>query len=112
MHSIDSIDPRLIEVELSDLNYYLDLLEKQIKERQADYRSELQEIIKENGLTPNDSNWQIVHEYKRLADYRMHRFFRAPFLISLYAVYESAAIEIANFIQKQKGIEMPITEKK
>jgi hypothetical protein len=113
MPSIDYIDMRLLVVgfELSDLHYYLDLLEKQIKEKQTEYRSDLQRIIKEQGLTPDDSNWQIVHEYEGLADYRMPRFFRAPFLISLYAVYESAVTEIAKLIQKQKRIEITIDEK-
>ncbi len=114
MPQFDTIDFQLIEVELelSDLFYYLDLLEKQIKERQTVYRSELEKIIREQGLTPDDSNWQIVHEYEHLADYRMPRLFRAPFLICLYALYESTVIEIANFIKDKVGTEKTINEYK
>jgi len=112
MPSVDTIDFRLIEVELelSDLHYYLDLLEKQIKERQADYESDLQKIIKEKGLTPDDSDWQMVIDYENLKDYRMPRFFRAPFLISLYAVYESAVTEIAKLIKDKKDIAISIND--
>lgn len=112
--SINSIDFRLldVELELSDLNYYVDFLEKQIRERQADYRSELQKIIKEERLTPDDSDWQIVDVYEHMADFWIPWVFRAPFIISLYAVYESSVTKIANLIQKQRGIKIPINEER
>jgi len=40
------------------------------------------------------------------------RVFRGPFLISLYAVYESGVIEIANLFQAQKRIKFSIKEQK
>ena len=33
----------------------------------------------------------------------MPRFFRAPFLVVLYAVYESAVIEVARFVQERQS---------
>jgi hypothetical protein len=112
MPSVDSIDIRLLDVvlELSELYYYLDFLEKQIKERQSDYRSDLQKIIKEQGLTPDDSDWQIVHEFEYMAEFWLPRVFRGPFLISLYAVYESAVIEVAKLFQRQKEIKTSIKD--
>ncbi len=73
----------------------------------------LQKRIKKLGLTPGDLDWQIErYEVDHITDFLLPRIFRAPFLVSLYAVYESAVTEIASLIQKQKGIAISINDQK
>jgi hypothetical protein len=112
--SIDTIDFRLLDIdlELSALNYHLDLLEKQIRNIQAFERLSLEKRIKKLGYTPADPEWQIVQsEFDYTIEFWVPRVFRAPFIVSLYAVYESGVTEIANLIQKKKKIESSITDK-
>lgn len=102
-----------IDLELSALNYYLDLLEEQIKKRVHREELEFRTKITELKLTHDDPEW---HDEKYQSDYIVEfllpRLFRGPFLVSLYAVFESAVIEIARLIKKQKRIDPDINELK
>jgi len=111
--SIDTIDFRLLEIdlELYGLKYHLDLLEKQIKNIQAYDRLSLENRIKKLGLVPDDADWQLAHNaLEDTTEFFIPRIFRASFIISLYAVYESAVTEIAELIRKKKGIEISIND--
>jgi hypothetical protein len=111
-NSIDTIDFRLIDIDLalSDLNYHIDFLETHIKNVQAYERLKLNKLIDKRGLIPDDSDWQEVLEIEYFIDFFLPRIFRAPFIVSVYAVYESAVTEIAALIQKQKGIVISIND--
>lgn len=100
-----------IDLELSALDYHLKLLEEHIKNKTAFERLLLQKKIDDLRLSPDDPDWQYLHqEFYHLEDFLLPRLFRVPFLVSLYAVYESAVIEIASNIQKQKGITISIND--
>lgn len=111
MPSIDSIHLSLldVELELSALNYYVDFLEKQIKQKQDDYQSEIKDI-KKRGPTPDDLDWQHIKAYEDMSDLWIPRIFRYPFIVTLYAVYETAVSEIAENIKKQKMIDISIND--
>jgi hypothetical protein len=102
-----------IELELSALDYHLNLIEEQIRNKKAFEKIKSQHKINKLNLTPDDLEW---HEEQRELDYIVEfllpRLFRGPFLISLYAVYESAVIEIAKLLQAQKGINFLIKDQK
>lgn len=101
-----------VELELDALNYHLNLLEKQINNIQAFERLSLEKRIKKLGYTPDDPEWQNVQrEFDYTIEFFVPRIFRSPFVISLYAVYESAVIEIAKLVQEKKGIPISINEK-
>lgn len=100
-----------IELELSALNYHLDLLEKQINKLVQREQLSLRTKIAELKITPDDPEWQYEHqEFDYIVEFLLPRIFRAPFIVSLYAVYESAVTEIAALIQKQKGIAIFIND--
>jgi len=110
---IPILDPRLLDIdlELFALDYHLNLIEEQIRNKAA-FESVLSEKkIKKRGLTPNDLEW---HEEQReldyIIDFLLPRFFRAPFIISLYAVYESGVTEVAALIQKNKELSFSIND--
>lgn len=110
---IPPLDFRLLEIEseLFALDYHLNLIEEQIRNKEAFERLLLEKRIKKLGLTHDNLDWQIEHyEFNRIVDFLLPRFLRSTFLVSLYAVYESAVIEIAKLIQKQKGFPISIND--
>jgi hypothetical protein len=110
---IDTLDFRLLDIdlELSALDYHLKILEEQIKNKTAFERLVLQKEIKKRRISPDEPDWQYLHEeFYHIADFLLPRLFRAPYLVSLYAVYESSVIEIASIMQKQKDITISIND--
>jgi hypothetical protein len=102
-----------IELELEALDYHLNLIEKQINNIQAFDRLSLEKKFEKLGITRDDSDWQIVkREFDNATEYFVPRIFRYPFIISLYAVYESAVIEAANLLQEKRYIQMSINDLK
>jgi len=72
-----------------------------------------QKKIKKLGLTYDDPEYHLEQqELDYLIEVALPRIFRGPFLLSLYAVYESAVTEIAALIQKKKAIKMSINDLK
>jgi hypothetical protein len=110
---IIALDFRLIEIEseLFVLDDHLNLIEEQIRNKESFERMKSQQKIKKLNLNPDDPEW---HEEQQkldyLVDFLLPRLFRGPFLISLYAVFESAVTEIASLIQKQKRITISIND--
>ena len=102
-----NLDFRLLEVsmELSTLEEHLKLIEDQIelgrKKAQSVMETEIQKL--ESG---DQAEWDIpMQEYYYYVNIVLPRVLRNPFLVSLFAVYESAVTEIANLIQSRMGIE-------
>lgn len=111
---LDLYIPPLLEIdsELSALDYHLNLIENQIRNKEAFERILSQRKIMKFGLTSKDPEWHDErYELDYIVEFLLPRLFRGPFLISLYTVYESAVTEIANLIQNQKRIEIPITDR-
>jgi hypothetical protein len=101
-----NVDFRLLDVslELQALEEYLETMEKQINHIAASERLILDAAIRRQNITPDDPEWQFEHQnYDHRVEFLLPRFFRGPFLVSLYAVYEASAIEIARLLQKAQG---------
>jgi len=113
--SVDTLDFRLLEIEfeLSDINYYLDLLEQQIKNLQAFKRLSKEKEIKKLGYDYDHPALQMAeHQFEYEIEFLIPRLFRSPFILTLYSVYESAVIEIARHIKRQKRIDIDINDLK
>jgi len=107
------IDFRLVDVsmELYALEDHLELLEKHIEHTAESERLIRDDAIRKYNSTPNDPEWHEAHQnYDHKIDFLLPRFFRGPFLVSLYAVYESAVTEIARLIQKKQGQAISISD--
>ena len=112
---IPTLDFRLLDIdlELSALDYHLNLIEQQIRNKAAFERILSQKKIKKLGLTSNDLEWhEEQHELDYIVEFLLSRLFRGPFLISLYAVYESGVTEVAALIQKRNKIAISINDLK
>jgi hypothetical protein len=113
--NLSQFDFRLLEVsgELYALEDHLRLIEGEIGRIEKDERLRVDAYIKKEGLCPDDPEWNAaLQEYEHHIDFLLPRFFRGPFLVGLYAVYESAVTEIARLIQEKKGQKITIKDLK
>ena len=95
-------DFRLLEVtgELFALREHLKLIEEGIERIKK--AEELK--LRETELPPDDPEWDSERQqYEYLTEDLLPRFFRGTFLVSLYAVYESAITEVARMIGSRKA---------
>lgn len=99
-------DFRLLDVsaEIYALEDHLQLVEKQIESMQQAERDELTAYIQKEKLTSNDPEWHEANQnFNHRFDFLLPRVFRGPFIVVLYAVYETSVIEIARLLQKSMG---------
>jgi hypothetical protein len=106
--------PRLeifeIEFEISTLDYYYDLIEQQIRNKAAYEKMKLRKKVKNLTQDEYEERYQEFRAVDELVDAVLPRLFRGPFLLLLYAVYESAVNKIANLIQKKKDIKISLSD--
>ena len=64
-------------------------------------RLKLETYIRTEKLSSDKPEWHMaIQEYDERIENLLPRFFRGPFLVALYAVYESAVTEVAQLIQQ------------
>jgi hypothetical protein len=98
-----NVDFRLLDValELQALEEYLETMEKQIDHIASSEKLILEAAIRKQNVTPDDPDWHFEHQnYDHRVEFLLPRFFRGPFLVSFYAVYEASVTEIARLLQK------------
>jgi hypothetical protein len=101
-----NFDFRLIDVsfELFALDDHLNLIENQMERLQKSECETLDIFIRKGKLSSEDPEWhEAIQNFDHRFDFLLPRAFRGPFLVSLYAVYESSVTEIARMIQAAKG---------
>ncbi len=73
----------------------------------------LKKKVKDLALTPDDPEWHYEHqEFCYTIEFLKPKLLRSTFMVSLYAVMESAMIKIAQLIQKTKCFPFSINELK
>ncbi len=106
------VDFRLGEVsgELDTLKKHLELIEEEIKRGEEAAKAELDAKLRplylnkqELSLDERDEEHNYREEYYYQIDFVLPRVLRVPFLVALFAVYETAVIEVASHIQKKRG---------
>lgn len=110
---LSKYDVRLLEakIEIFTLETHLELIEKQIERSQKKERLRLNTLIRRERLSPDDPEYhQAMTEYGEYIDILLPRFFRGPFLISLYSVYESVVTEIAQIMQKALSLGISLND--
>ena len=101
--AFDLNDPLLDALhEVFALEDYLTTMEEHISHIQRSQKLKLDAYIKKEKLTPDDPEWhEAIQKYDHWVDFLLPRFFRGPFLVSLYALYEAVVTEIADLIQSR-----------
>ena len=104
-------DPKLYDFRLLDvssevyaLEDHLDLVEKQIEYMRKTEDDKLKAYIKKEKLAPDDPEWHEANQnFDQRFDFLLPRVFRGPFIVALYAVYETSVTKIARLIQESMG---------
>lgn len=98
-----------IEYELSALQEYIRTLESQLPILEKQEREQLEKRVREQNLDEGDRAVQY-QQYDNLIEWVLPRFFRGQILITLWAIYESAVIEIADYIREKQGVQLTISD--
>lgn len=101
LSSFDLGDPLLEAAgEVYAIEDYYTALEGQIEHLQKTQKLRLDDHLKTQKLKPDDPEWhEAIQEYYHWVDFLLPRFFRGPFIVSLYALYESIVLEVVTAIQ-------------
>ena len=104
LSGFDLNDPLLdASHEVFALEDYLASMEEHIGRIQRSQKLKLDAYIKKEKLTPDDPEWhKAIQEYDHWVYFLLPRFFRGPFLVSLYALYEAVVTEIADLIHARQ----------
>ncbi|MFA4916795.1 MAG: hypothetical protein WC560_09010 [Syntrophales bacterium] len=113
--SIDSVefDFRLLEIncELDALEDYLQVIETHIESLTKAERTRLEARVRQEHISSGDPEWYAAaSECEHQIEVFLPRFFRGPFLVTLYAVYESAVTEIAQLIKGKQSQEISLDD--
>lgn len=108
-----ALDFRLLDVslEIHALEDQYDLIKEQLIHFQSVESKKLDDLSKK--LTLDEADWHFANqEYNHKIDFLYPRFFWGPFIVALYAVYETAVIEIAKLIQQTQKQKISINDLK
>lgn len=113
MSLLEEIDFRFIEIEyeLSVLDDYIKLLEEQlgglIEREQRHFDVKIQKEIYQIDEAERQVAYQEFYEH---TESLLPHFFRNPFLVTLWATFESAIIEIAEYLRTEKRLRLRIND--
>ncbi len=108
-----NFDPRFIEIEyeLWALGHLRDVLEAQIVFLRDQDKLKTFAELKERGWDHDEVEWQLAsQEFAERQEYVIPRFLRGPFVVSLWACYESAVKEIADYLQGRVGAPLTLRD--
>ena len=109
---LQGMDFRLLDasIELDALAEHLRLIESDMDLRQQREQGNVSAYLRDLGLTPDDAEWhQARMNYQERIDL-LPRFYRGPFLVSVYAAYESIVTETADHIRDRKSQQITIRD--
>ena len=99
-----------ISSDLDILKAHLEHIEEQEKQLRLSAEDIRNDLLKDRSSLNQDdreAHRQFAQGvYDEYVEFRLPRIFHNPFLVSLYAVYESAVIEIAKLTQERKGVKV------
>ena len=108
-----------VSEELYTLEKHLELIEEEIKRGEEAAKAELDVKVRplylndrELSLDEQDEEHYYRGEYYYQIDFVLPRVLRGPFLVALFAVYETAVTEVASHIQKKRGGQILLNDSK
>ena len=109
---LQGTDFRLLDasIELDALEDHLQLIESQMHRLKKTNRLKVDKYIRSKGLTPDDPEWYGTLQERQDRVDSLPRLFRGPFLVSLFAAYESIVTEIANLIRDGQSQKITIED--
>ena len=109
LNELMMIDWRLVEAiyELRVLEKHLDLLEQQINHLGEQERLATEAKLQTADEVERDEVHRLHYEF---VDVILPRLLRGPFMVSLWAVYESTVTEIASHIKEDRGLALGLED--
>ena len=101
-----TLDFRFVEIdyELWALGEYLDALEQQLPTIAEEKRTQTYAHLQAEELDWDDPETELAfQELYEITESVLPRFLRGPFLVTLWALYESAVTEIASYLRQQQN---------
>jgi regulator of replication initiation timing len=101
------VDFRFVDLdfELSSLEKHRQILEEQLTFVKEQERVRLRARLMSPELEMENAERQLAHEEVNvLVEEMLPRFFRGPYLVALWALFESGVIEIADYLAKAKQL--------
>ncbi len=102
-----------VSLEINTLEEHLELIEEQIGRSTRLATCELDSKREElrNDVTADEYDWDMLYlRHRCYVEVTVPRVLRNPFLISLFAVYESSVTTIAELIQEDKGQKLSLDD--
>ena len=109
---IIDIDFRLLELstDLSTLEKHFELIEGEIERGKEAAEREMHDKWHQLKFK-DEAEWSLLGQDKYFQEeFVLPRVFRNPFLITLFTVYETAVVEVANRIQKRLRIQLSLDD--
>lgn len=100
------IDFRFVELgyELWGLERYREVLEEQVKFLRDQKEIQAKAWLKQEGICPGNAGYHIaMQEVSELVDGVVPRFYRGPFLVALWSIFESGMEEISRYVSEKRG---------
>ena len=107
------MDFRFVELdhEVLSLATYREVLEEQLTFRKEQERVRLRARLMNSESEMDDAERQFAQEeVKVLVDEILPRFFRGPYLMALWALFESGIIEVADYIAETKQLSLKLRD--
>ena len=106
------IDFRLLELSMDvrALENHLNLVEEQIAQGEEAAKREFENKWQAFEFKDEAELELLAEERDFQVEFVLPRVLRGPFLVTLFAVYETAVTEIAKLIQKKKGIQISLDD--
>lgn len=107
------LDFRFLEsqYEIGVLEDYLRVIEEHLdkltKQEQEKFEAKIKNELYQNDDVERQEAYQQLYEY---IEHLLPRFSRNPFLVTLWATFESAVVEIAKYLQEKKGLKLGISD--
>jgi hypothetical protein len=107
------LDFRFVELdyELWGLEQYRGILEEQVVYLQSQKTAQAEARLKKEGLTPDDPDYDLaMQELSELIHGVIPRFYRGPFLVALWGVFESGIEEVGRYIADKKHTPLRLSD--
>jgi len=112
MNQIET-NQRLNEIlfQLGALRDHLQLVEKQIAHKKIIEKRRLDKLIRNRGLSIEDSEVRDASDYYNfMMGFHLPLFLRNTFLVSLYAVYESTVTDVADMMKERQSQSLSMSD--
>lgn len=115
MFAASDFDLLDLKLDLSVLNDHLEFADEQIKLQSEESEGELSRKLAAADFDPTDPadqarKWEMVDMHKEWVDYVLPRLIVNPFIVSIWAFYESAMTHFAELVREKQRADLDLSD--